>query len=59
MAYLYFIFTISSWLQNDLKVAVVGSAVDLTYTYDHLGDSPQILQDIASGKHEFAKVHIA
>ncbi|NWX88520.1 NDUS1 oxidoreductase, partial [Nothoprocta ornata] len=45
-----------SWLHNDLQVALVGSAVDLTYTYNHLGDSPQILQDIASGKHAFSKV---
>ncbi|XP_063788729.1 NADH-ubiquinone oxidoreductase 75 kDa subunit, mitochondrial [Pseudophryne corroboree] len=45
-----------SWLQNDLQIAVVGSAVDLTYTYDHLGDSPQTIKDIASGKHPFSKV---
>uniref|UniRef100_A0A8C5QTY4 NADH-ubiquinone oxidoreductase 75 kDa subunit, mitochondrial n=1 Tax=Leptobrachium leishanense TaxID=445787 RepID=A0A8C5QTY4_9ANUR len=44
-----------SWLHNDLTVAVVGSAVDLTYTYNHLGDSPQVLKDIASGKHPFSK----
>lgn len=47
---------ISSWLHNELKVALVGSQVDLTYTYDHLGDSPQILLDIASEKHPFSKV---
>lgn len=45
-----------SWLQNDLQVAVVGSPVDLTYTYDHLGDSPQIIKDLATGKHPFSKV---
>ncbi|XP_040297534.1 NADH-ubiquinone oxidoreductase 75 kDa subunit, mitochondrial [Bufo bufo] len=45
-----------SWLRNDLNVAVVGSPVDLTYTYDHLGDSPQIIKDIATGKHTFSKV---
>ncbi|NXL74788.1 NDUS1 oxidoreductase, partial [Leptocoma aspasia] len=45
-----------SWLHNDLQVALVGSPVDLTYRYDHLGESPQILQDIASGKHAFSKV---
>ncbi|XP_047903152.1 NADH-ubiquinone oxidoreductase 75 kDa subunit, mitochondrial [Anser cygnoides] len=45
-----------SWLHNDLHVALVGSPVNLTYTYDHLGESPQILQDIASGKHAFCKV---
>ncbi|KAH0621672.1 hypothetical protein JD844_023233 [Phrynosoma platyrhinos] len=45
-----------SWLHNELQVALVGSQVDLTYTYDHLGDSPQILLDIASEKHPFSKV---
>nr|XP_033800190.1 NADH-ubiquinone oxidoreductase 75 kDa subunit, mitochondrial [Geotrypetes seraphini]XP_033800191.1 NADH-ubiquinone oxidoreductase 75 kDa subunit, mitochondrial [Geotrypetes seraphini] len=45
-----------SWLHNDLHVAMVGSKVDLTYTYDHLGDSPQILKEITSGKHPFSKV---
>ncbi|NWZ89955.1 NDUS1 oxidoreductase, partial [Nesospiza acunhae] len=45
-----------SWLHNDLQVALVGSPVDLTYRYEHLGESPQILQEIASGKHAFSKV---
>ncbi|NWR44279.1 NDUS1 oxidoreductase, partial [Regulus satrapa] len=45
-----------SWLHNELQVALVGSPVNLTYTYEHLGESPQILQDIASGKHAFSKV---
>ncbi|OCT61350.1 NADH-ubiquinone oxidoreductase 75 kDa subunit, mitochondrial isoform X2 [Xenopus laevis] len=44
-----------SWLHNDLQVALVGSPVELTYTYDHLGESPQILKEIASGKHPFSK----
>ncbi|XP_030888983.1 NADH-ubiquinone oxidoreductase 75 kDa subunit, mitochondrial [Leptonychotes weddellii] len=45
-----------SWLHNDLKVALIGSPVDLTYRYDHLGDSPKILQDIAFGSHPFSQV---
>ncbi|XP_007898240.1 NADH-ubiquinone oxidoreductase 75 kDa subunit, mitochondrial [Callorhinchus milii] len=45
-----------SWLHNDLRVALVGANVDLTYTYDHLGDSPQVLQEIASGNHPFSQV---
>ncbi|XP_005484206.2 NADH-ubiquinone oxidoreductase 75 kDa subunit, mitochondrial [Zonotrichia albicollis] len=45
-----------SWLHNDLQVALVGSPVDLTYRYEHLGESPQILQEIATGKHSFSKV---
>ncbi|GCB73453.1 hypothetical protein scyTo_0006777 [Scyliorhinus torazame] len=45
-----------SWVHNDLQVALVGANVDLSYTYDHLGDSPQVLQEIASGKHPFNQV---
>ncbi|NXQ11428.1 NDUS1 oxidoreductase, partial [Peucedramus taeniatus] len=45
-----------SWLHNDLRVALVGSPVNLTYRYEHLGESPQILQDIALGKHAFSTV---
>ncbi|XP_060562587.1 NADH-ubiquinone oxidoreductase 75 kDa subunit, mitochondrial-like [Ruditapes philippinarum] len=44
-----------SWINNDLSIAMVGTQVDLTYDYDHLGDSAQILEDIASGKHPFSK----
>ena len=35
---------------------MVGTQVNLTYDYDHLGDSSKILADIASGKHAFSKV---
>ncbi|KAH3783321.1 NADH-ubiquinone oxidoreductase 75 kDa subunit, mitochondrial-like isoform X1 [Dreissena polymorpha] len=44
-----------SWINNELTVAVVGTRVDLTYDYDHLGDSTKILADIAAGKHPFAQ----
>lgn len=43
-----------SWINNDLTVAMVGTKVDLTYDYEHLGDSTKLLEDIASGKHPFA-----
>lgn len=45
-----------SWLHNDLQVALIGSPVDLTYRYNHLGESPKVLQDIASGNHPFSQV---
>jgi NADH dehydrogenase (ubiquinone) Fe-S protein 1 len=45
-----------SWTHNDLRVAVVGPQIDLTYSYDHLGDSANILNELASGKHAFSKV---
>lgn len=45
-----------SWIHNDLKVAVVGPKLDLTYEYEHIGDNPSLLNDLSSGKHPFAKV---
>ncbi|CAB1328535.1 unnamed protein product, partial [Coregonus sp. 'balchen'] len=45
-----------SWLHNELQVALVGWEVDLTYTYDHLGESAKVLQEIADGTHPFSKV---
>lgn len=44
-----------NWIHNDLEVAMVGSPVDLTYDYEHVGDSVDILQELASGKHPFCK----
>ena len=45
-----------SWRHNDLQVAVIGPKIDLTYSYEHLGDSTNILNELASGKHPFSKV---
>ncbi|XP_039613802.1 NADH-ubiquinone oxidoreductase 75 kDa subunit, mitochondrial [Polypterus senegalus] len=45
-----------SWLHNELQVALIGSPVDLSYTYNHLGESTQVLQEIASGRHPFCQV---
>ena len=45
-----------AWLHNDLQVAVLGPQLDLTYTYEHLGESPSSLADIVGGKHPFSKV---
>lgn len=33
--------------------------MDLSYTYDHLGESTQVLQDIANGTHPFCQVTTA
>ncbi|XP_072117391.1 NADH-ubiquinone oxidoreductase 75 kDa subunit, mitochondrial [Mobula birostris] len=45
-----------SWLHNDLQVALVGANMDLSYSYNHLGESPKVLEEIASGKHPFSEV---
>lgn len=52
----FFGYNFYSWLHNELQVALLGEKVDLSYTYDHLGDSADILQQIASGDHPFAQV---
>jgi len=43
------------WIHNELDVAVIGPEIDLTYDYEHLGDSPDILKQLADGTHPFAK----
>ena len=44
------------YLKGGLKVAMVGEPVDLTYPYEHLGNSASLLEEILAGKHEFSKV---
>lgn len=44
-----------AWMHNELDVALIGPELSLTYEYEHLGDSPNLLKDIASGRHEFSK----
>lgn len=44
-----------AYMNNDLPVAVLGTKVDLTYDYTHLGASTSTLADLASGKHAFSK----
>merc|ERR1712142_1447020 len=44
-----------TWINSDMHVAMVGAPVDLSYNYEHLGDSFTTLDDIASGKHAIAK----
>lgn len=39
------------FLRGKLKLAMVGQKVKLTYPYDHLGDTPDLLEEILSGKH--------
>ena len=45
-----------SWLHNELRVALVGREVDLSYTYDHLGEESDVLQQLANGTHPFCEV---
>lgn len=36
-------------------MASVGPKVDLRYSHEHLGDDPNILQQIVNGQHPFSK----
>ncbi|EEC03949.1 NADH-ubiquinone oxidoreductase 75 kDa subunit, mitochondrial [Ixodes scapularis] len=40
-----------AWLHNELRVALLGPKLDLTYEYEHLGDSASTLEQLAQGKH--------
>lgn len=40
-----------AYIQNGLAVFTIGTSHDLTYPVEHLGDSLQILLDIAAGNH--------
>ena len=42
-------------LDGGFPVAAIGTAVDLTYPYTHLGEGTDALAAIASGRHAFAK----
>jgi len=44
------------YLQGGLKIASIGERMDLTYPVSDLGNSAEILNEIASGKHAFAKI---
>jgi len=43
------------WIHNELDVGVLGPQVDLSYDYEHLGDSTEALQKLGDGTHPFAK----
>ena len=42
-------------IHNETDLALIGTRVDLTYPYEHLGESAQILDDINKGTHPYAE----
>ena len=40
-------------MMNGLEVAVIGPANNLAYNYKHLGNSTQVLKDLAEGNHPY------
>ncbi len=47
------------WRSGQLKVGLIGSKVDLTYDYDHIGAGTNSLSDLAAKKHSFATTLMA
>ncbi|KAI5712678.1 hypothetical protein M8J75_010395 [Diaphorina citri] len=43
------------YLTNELDVAYIGPKVDLRYDYEHLGESADLIKQLASGSHAFSK----
>merc|ERR1719266_2190290 len=41
------------WIHNELDLAMVGPKVDLTYDYDHVGESAEVLAQLADGSHPY------
>merc|ERR1719192_2163146 len=37
------------WIHNELDLAMVGPKVDLTYDYDHVGETTEVLAQLADG----------
>ncbi|MEI7571889.1 MAG: NADH-quinone oxidoreductase subunit NuoG [Phenylobacterium sp.] len=44
------------WLSGDLQVGLVGAVADLTYSFDHLGETASALTALAKARSGFAKV---
>ena len=43
------------YLAGGVKIAVIGEGADLTYPYEHLGETADVLAQVADGTHAFAK----
>ena len=45
-----------TFTKKSLPIAVIGEQADLTYPYEYLGNDVALLEEVAKGKHKFAKV---
>ncbi|MCE3230468.1 MAG: dehydrogenase [Alphaproteobacteria bacterium] len=51
---------LASGQSNPLDIGLIGPAITLTYPYDHLGDTAQVIKEVLEGKHAFsAKLKVA
>jgi len=44
-----------AWLHTETEVDVIGSEINLSYTYNYHGNDPQIINDIISGNHALSE----
>lgn len=45
-----------AYLERNIPIALIGEDVDLTYPYEHIGDTPQDLEKLSKARSGFAKV---
>ncbi|XP_059472269.1 NADH-ubiquinone oxidoreductase 75 kDa subunit, mitochondrial [Neocloeon triangulifer] len=43
------------FLHHELEIGYVGPKIDLNYEYEHLGNTADVLKQLASGQHPFSK----
>jgi len=44
-----------AWVHNELDVAYIGAPVDLTYEYEHLGTTADVVDQLVAGTHSFSE----
>lgn len=47
-----------AWLHNELEVGLIGPKMDLSYDYEHFGDSVNVLEEFSKGIHPACKILI-
>jgi len=45
-----------AWFDRDASIALIGEPIDVSYDYEHLGESPEALVRLAAGQGEFFEV---
>jgi NADH-quinone oxidoreductase subunit G len=45
-----------AWWLNGARIGMIGEAADLTYSYDHLGDTARAFEEAAGWGHPFAEI---
>ena len=45
-----------AWFDRDVPIGVIGERIDVTYDYEHLGETPDVLAALAAGEGDFFDV---